>query len=51
MWLIFYSSESSGAQTRYFNRVALLCESSQNEVGKKYCSLKVSEPWGFYMEL
>lgn len=41
MWLILYSTECSGAQTRYFNCVALLCESSQNEVGKKYCSLKL----------
>lgn len=38
-------------KTRYFSCVASLCESSQNDVGKKYCSLKVSEPWGFYMEL
>lgn len=38
-------------KTRYFSCVASLCESSQNEVGKKYCSLEVTEPWGFDVKL
>lgn len=39
--------ESLKLRTRYFNCVTTLCMLSQNGVGKKYCSLKVSEPWGF----
>lgn len=47
----FYSAESFRVRDKIFSCVAPLCESSQNEVGKKYCSLKVSEPWGSDVEL